>query len=381
MAVPVTRRLVERFGLGLSGRQSPTSEDSPESQESGSQPGAPSDMQPEPPSQMSAVDVDADEPRGDRPSSREATDEVERRADELRVTTELRHEALRRESEAEAARITADARRQERELLEEAELEAARILVAAGQESARYENAVEQERVALEERRTRLDSLAVVQKAERRAEELVAAAERQCESLVREAEAEAERKAASITADARRKARERVEEAELEAKGIVVETGKERARLLTELAQERSLLAETRTRLDSLTAIEEAAHAAEELLVAAERRRDELWGETEAEALRKAAEITEGASRQVQEQLEEARLEAKGIVDAANRERARVNELAQERSDLEERWTKLSSFLADVLEEVERMPTASDAPAELQDLDEALVARASTGAD
>ena len=78
-------------------------------------------------------------------------------------SADRRPEALRRESEVEAELITEDARRQARELLEEAKLEANRIVVAAGQERARLLTEVEQERAALEERRTRVDSLAAVQ--------------------------------------------------------------------------------------------------------------------------------------------------------------------------------------------------------------------------
>jgi hypothetical protein len=113
----------------------------------------------------------------------------------------------------------------------------------------------------LEERRTSLDSLAAVQGAEQKAEELLAAALRQCESLRQESEAEAERRAAGINEDARRRAQERIEEAELEAKRVVV-------------------AAEAQSKVDM------------------ER-------------------ITADARRQAQERLEEAELEARALVTAA----------------------------------------------------------------
>ena len=58
-----------------------------------------------------------------------------------------------------------------------------------------------------------------------------------------------------------------------------------------------------------------------------------------------------------------------------------MNELAQERSVLEETRTRLSGFLTDVLEEVEGPPASSDGPAAVRDLDEALAVRTSGGAD
>ena len=141
--------------------------------------------------------------------------------------------------------------------------------------------------------------------------------------------------------DAERRARERLEEAEVEAEGIVVETGHERARLLSELERERSLLEQTRARLDSLTAIEEAVKKAERDLAAAKQQQRDVRQESEAEAEREAARIVAAAG------LERARL---------------VDELAQERLVLEEMRTRLSGFLTDVLEEVEVAPTASQGP-------------------
>ena len=342
--VPAIWRPVERFRLQ---RRSRKSEDETTSEEWMDQPRAPAEGETEPAGPMAETDAGVGEPSGDRQGSSAAIEEVEPPTEELLVAAERHDEGVLRESEADATRITEDARRAARDLLEEAELEAKRIVVAAGKERARHENELEQERAALEERRTRLDSLATAQVAELKAEELLIAAERQCESLLRESGAEAERKAAEITDGAQRQARERLEEAELEAKGIVVATSNERARLLNELAQERAVMKETRARLGSIPAIEEAAHHAEELLLAAEQQREDHRRESEAEAERKAAEITDGARRQAQELVEEAELEAKGIVVATSNERARLlNELAQERSALEEARTRLESMEA-----------------------------------
>ena len=168
----------------------------------------------------------------------------------------------------------------------------------------------------------------------------------------------------------------RLEDAEIEAKEIVVTTGKERAKLLNQLAQERSHLEETRTKLDALTAIEEAAQKAEELLVAAEKRRDELLEKSAEEAERQEAEITEAARRQSRELLERSELEARKIVDDARREGARLaSELAEERSAFEERRTTLTGFLAHALEEADRTRGERDPSA--RDLDEELLERTS----
>ena len=97
-------------------------------------------------------------------------------------------------------------------------------------------------------------------------------AELQSEELRREPEAEATRMAEDarrqaqelhsdaqrISEDAQLRARELLGEAELEAKRIVVAAGRERARLLSELDQEQEAMAERRTRLDSLSTIQEA---------------------------------------------------------------------------------------------------------------------------
>jgi vacuolar-type H+-ATPase subunit H len=342
------------------------------------------------------VDALVEAPSEDQQALPAATVEADQRTDPPPVPAELQPDALRLENEAEAERITGDARRQAQELLseaerasdiarrqaqeltEEAELEAKRIIVAAGRERTRLMSDLEQrqQEQEAEDRRTRLDSLSTIQEAEKRAEALIDAAERQRESILREAEEEAERKAAAIAEDAKRRADVRLEEAELEAKQIVVTTGKERAKLLNELAQERSHLEETRTKLDALTAIEEAAQKAEELLVAAEKRRDELLEKSAEEAERNEAEITEAARRQSRELLERSELEARKIVDDARREGARLaSELAEERSAFEERRTTLSGFLAHALEEADRARGERDPAA--RDLDEELLERTS----
>jgi vacuolar-type H+-ATPase subunit H len=355
-------------------------------------PPAPGDEQVDPLAAPAEASAGVDEPRSDLDSAATAPPSVEMAAEaavekageavaesaaEPRASVEREQGEARHESEAEAARITEDARRQARELIQAAELEAKGIVVLAGQNRARRENDLE--RLALEERRMRLAARATAQEAERKAEELLAATEAQCRSLVREAESEAERKATEIVEDAWRRARERLEEAELESKGIVVETGKERARLLNELALERALVEETRTRFESLTVIEEAARRAEELLLAAEQRQEELQRESEGEAERKAAEIAADARRQAQELLEEAKLEAARIVGAAERERAQLVDelLVRQRSVFEETRERLAGFLSDALEEVEGMPAAREATADSRNLDEALVARTS----
>ena len=322
-------------------------------------------------------------PRENVPPLPETID-AEPSADAPSVTAELLSIQLARENAAElmrlaedermkaqemlsaAERATADAQLQARELLRDAELEAKGIVVVAGQERARVMAELEQEQMSAQETRTRLDALSTVQDAERKAEELLEEAERQRESIVREAEAKAEQAAAVIAQDAERRAQERVEAAELEAKEIVVTTGKERAKLLNALAEERARLEETRTKLDALTAIEEAAQQAEELLAAAEKRRDELLEESRAEAERKQAEAAEGAAdakRDARELLERAELEARKIVEAAAAKGAEIaRDLEQERALFEERRKLLTGFLAQTLEEVERTPAASGDP-------------------
>ena len=92
--------------------------------------------------------------------------------------------------------------------------------------------------------------------------------------------------------------------------------------------------------------------------------------------------ITEDARLKARERLEEAGLEAKRIVDAAGQERAKLlDELARERSVFEERRTRLSGYLADVLDKVESTTAASEGPASDGQLDEELGVRMSTGAD
>jgi hypothetical protein len=277
--------------------------------------------------------------------------------------------------------IRTDDARQAQELLEEAELEAKKVVVADGRERARKEAELDQER-ALERRRTRLDSLATMQTAERRAEQLLLAAERQCATLVHEAEAEALRKSAEIAADGRRRANELFEEAELEARRIVVDTSEERSRLLSELERERSLLELERMKLAAPTPIEAAEQQAEELLVAARHRRDELLRASEAEAERRATAVEDGARRHAQELLDEARLEAARVVAAAVRDRQRlVGELARERSVLEETRTRLAAFLAEALREINAAPAAGESKGNVRDLDEVRAVRTSAGGD
>ena len=378
--VPATRQSVERFRLKRQGRKEV---DATTSEAWIYQPGA-ADEQPVEVFDLTAeADVGVGGPSLDQGSSAAIQGPPRRidSADELILDAVRRSEDLGRESEAEAERITEDARRQARELLEQAELEAKRTVVVAGQALARRENQLDEERSNFE-RRTRLDSVSAVQGAARRAEELLAEAEQQRTSLVREAEAEAERRAAEITAYASQRAHELLEAAELEAKEIVVDTGQERARLLSDLERERALLEETRTKLGSLDAIEEATRKAEELFFAAEQRREEHRHRSEAKAERKAADITDHARRRANELLEEAKVEAERIIAVAGQERARlVAKLADERSILEETRTRLSGFLTDVLDEVGAASTTVEEPANVRDLDEARSVRTSARAD
>ena len=379
--IPSTQRVFERLKPRRRGSTKPERENMGEEREH--RPPADRDEQAEPLEAPADVSASIVAPGADGQSSADATPSP-RMATEHDGSVDREREDAPRESEGEeAARITDEARRQARELIQNAELEAKGIVEIAGQDRARRENDIEQERLANEERRTRLESREIVREAERKAEELLAAAEAQSRSLVYEAEEKGKRAFQEIVEDAWHRARERLEEAEQEAKEIVVDTGKERSRLLNELAQERALVEETRTRLESLTVIEEAARKAEELLEAAEKRREELTRESEADAERSAAQITGDARRRARELVEEAELEAARIVGAAERERTQLVDelLARQRSVFEETRAKLSGFLADALEEVDSGPGASEGAANGGDLDEALSATAPAGGD
>jgi len=214
----------------------------------------------------------------------------------------------------------------------------------------------------------RQGSAAVTDVAEQRADELLVAVARQCKALLRESEAVAERRASEIIEDARRQARELLEEAQFDAKRIVGAASQERALLLNELAQERSALEEARTKLGSFAAAEVAEQRADELLATAARECEVLRRESQVEAAR----ITEDAQRQSRDLLEKAELEAARIVAGAGQERAwLVDELARERSVLEETRTRLSGFLADVLDEVEVPLATSEGSANDRDPGEA----------
>jgi hypothetical protein len=125
--------------------------------------------------------------------------------------------------------------------------------------------------------------------------------------------------------------------------------------------------------------LDETHREAKELLAEDERHREELLRASEAEALRRAGTITEIAQHKAQQRLEEAEIEARQIVTAAVRERTRLlKELERERAVVEETRTRLSSFLVDVLEEVDGAPGASEPPANVRDLNEARGARTSS---
>jgi vacuolar-type H+-ATPase subunit H len=367
--------LVARVGMSRGQRRSGSSESWATSHEPVGRPRAPTDTQAKRAGPAATADEGVGGPNVDQQASSAAIKES--KAQELTVAPERHSEGLWRENEAEAARITDEARRQAREPLDEAELEAQTIIVAAGQQLARREDQLDEERAG-PERPTRLDLASIVQEAAHKAEEALAAAWQEAAILVREAEAEAERRAAGIIEDGRRRVQELLDEAESEAKRVVVDTGHEREKLLRDLEQERSLLEETRVRLGSLAEIEEAVQEAENLLVAAEQRREDFQRESEAEAEGRAAEVTRDAHRRAKELLEEAELEAARIVAAGHQERERLSaDLAHERSVLEETRNRLSGYLTDVLSEVEAAPAAGDRSTNVRDLDEALRKRAS----
>jgi F0F1-type ATP synthase membrane subunit b/b' len=133
---------------------------------------------------------------------------------------------------------------------------------------------------------------------------------------------------------------------------------------------------------DTHGGLDEAHREAEELLAAAKRQSEELLQASEAEARHRAGTITEIAQRQAQERLDEAEVEARRVVTAAIREHARLlEELARERAVVEETRTRLSSFLVDVLEEVESVPATGEPPGNVRDLNEARGVRTSAGGD
>ena len=239
------------------------------------------------------------------------------------------------------------------------------------------QQASEPKQTAVERRRVRLDTLAAIQEAERKADELLLDAERQCADLLRKAEAEAHRKAGQITEDARQRAAEQLEEAELEARAIVADTARERALRLTEVERERMRLEVARSKLAMPTPLEAVGQQAEELLIAARHRGEELLRESEAEAERKASEIADVARRQAEAVVQRAELEATRIVAAADQERVQlVQALARERSVQENTRTKLSAFLADMLAEVEAAaPDTQEVQANVRDLDEVRAVR------
>ena len=280
----------------------------------------------------------------------------------------------------EEGRITDNAQ-QAREPLEEAALEAKTVVAAGPEQTSRQASELEQ--AALEQRRMRLDMLAAIQEAERKAEELLLGTECQCANLLREAEAEAHRKASQITQDARKRVREQLEEAEQEARAIVVETAHARALLLTELERERMRLEVERSKLATPAPLEAATQQAEELLIAAERRREEILRESKSEAERIASEIADVAHRQAEAVLERAELEATRIVAVADQEHAQLMQaLARERSAQEDMRTRLSAFLAAILAEVEAAaPDTREGQANVRDLDEVRVVRKSAAAD
>jgi hypothetical protein len=87
-------------------------------------------------------------------------------------------------------------------------------------------------------------------------------------------------------------------------------------------------------------------------------------------------------SRQTQEVLEEADLEAKAIVAAAQAERTeRLTELARDLAAIEETRTKLSRFLTDVLEEIDDTRSADGSRDNVHQLGEARDMKTAASAD
>ena len=126
----------------------------------------------------------------------------------------------------------------------------------------------------------------------------------------------------------------------------------------------------------------EAERRAQEVLANAERRHESLLREGAAEAERRASEITEAAWKQARKLVEKAELDAREIVAAAERERGRlVDDLARERALVEETRTRLSTFLVDVLEEVDGAPAPGSTSTNVRDLTEAREMRTSAGGD
>jgi hypothetical protein len=256
--VLVVRRLAERMRMRHRERRPGTLEGGAASQDWMYRPRARGERQPEPSAaQPTATDDGAGGPSTDRQQA-----------------------ARRRDSEAEAERITEEAHRRARELLEEAELEANRIVVAAGRERASRLDDQEESVPPCRGGRgsTRFPRFKRPSRGRRRLLPPSGSPRVSYERLRRK-----QRKADEISEDARRRAQELLEEP-AEAKSIVAATGQERARLLDELTRERSVLEEANARLGSPTALQEAERKADEVLAAAEQQSEELRREREAES-------------------------------------------------------------------------------------------------
>jgi cell division septum initiation protein DivIVA len=156
--------------------------------------------------------------------------------------------------------------------------------------------------------------------------------------------------------------------------------------------------------LRHLPVLEEAERRAQEILARAADRAASVLGESEAEAERRAQEslanaesllregaaeaerraneITEAARTQARKLVEKAELDARAIVAAAERERGRlVDDLARQRALVEETRTRLSTFLVDVLEEVDGVPAPDSTSMNVRDLTQAREMRTSAGGD
>jgi hypothetical protein len=172
---------------------------------------------------------------------------------------------------------------------------------------------------------------------------------------------EAEQRATRTVEHARRLARRLIEETQLELREMATAAEREREDL------RRRCEAEAKEEADAV--VEEARRRAAEIQESAELQAnrmaaasaqahlDELRRETLAEVEQQAAAIVEAAQKRAEEVGQDAARDAQEIVATAERERARLlDELAHERAVAAETRRRFSSFLHDVLDEVETDP-------------------------
>ena len=126
---------------------------------------------------------------------------------------------------------------------------------------------------------------------------------------------------------------------------------------------------------------DEPPHGAKDL-PAVEQHRDAPLPEGPSNLVRSADVITDDTQRQAREVLEKAELEAQAVVAAAHDERTRIlGELARECAAVEETRTKLSGFLAGVLDEIDATPSVHEPSADVHVLSEARDMKTAARAD